>query len=352
MSVDVEQQRSLEFGETAVKHLKTQVLAATPRNYEVWYAYASGQDERITAALNNTMESDQPITQAVIDKLFDEFIAPHKRAEKIEGLGGHLSRQVETVASTIDEAAGVACEFSHDLGAVALKLSSAPDVQTMRLVLEQVVMASRSAEMQNHVMKQKLQVSIHELNSIHQRIGEVINEASIDSLTGLFNRKYYNEVVLKEIKKASKLGRPLTLLVIDIDKFKRFNDTYGHLTGDQILRLLGAVLKQNVRMQDIACRLGGEEFVLLLLDTPLHAALVVAENIRRLVMAKELVRKSTNEVIGRVTVSIGVASLGKNDTSSSLFERADQCLYAAKRSGRNKVVAENDPEFRASAEVA
>ncbi len=118
------------------------------------------------------------------------------------------------------------------------------------------------------------------------------------------------------------------------------------------MRLLGAVLKQNVRMQDIACRLGGEEFVLLLPDTPLRAALVVAENIRRLVMAKELVRKSTNEIIGRVTVSIGVAALGENDTATTLFERADQCLYAAKRSGRNKVVAENDPELSASAEVA
>ncbi len=106
MSVDVEQQRSLELGEIALKHLKTRVLAATPRNYEVWYAYASGQDERIAAALNSTIESDQPVTQAVIDRLFDDFIAPHKRGEKIEGLGGYLSRQVETVALTIDEAAG------------------------------------------------------------------------------------------------------------------------------------------------------------------------------------------------------------------------------------------------------
>ncbi len=108
---------------------------------------------------------------------------------------------METVASTIDEAAGVASEFSHDLGAVALKLSSAPDVQAMRLVLEQVVRASRSAEMQNRAMKQKLQLSIHELNSIQERIGEVKNETRIDSLTGLFNRKYYNEIIIRGNKR-------------------------------------------------------------------------------------------------------------------------------------------------------
>ncbi len=190
----------------------------------------------------------------------------------------------------------------------------------MRLVLEQVVKASRSAEMQNRAMKEKLQISIRELNSINDRIDEFKNEALIDSLTGLFNRKYYNQTIVKEINYSFNLGRPLTLLIIDIDKFKRFNDTYGHLTGDQILRLLGVVLKQNVRMQDIACRLGGEEFVLLLPDTPLRAALVVADNIRRLVMAKELVRKSTNEIIGRVTCRSGL-HLSARTTPPRAFSR-------------------------------
>ncbi len=197
MSVDVEQQRSLELGEIALKHLKTRVLAATPRNYEVWYAYASGQDERIAAALNSTIESDQPVTQAVIDRLFDDFIAPHKRGEKIEGLEGTSVARWKRWLRRLTRPRVIASEFSQDLGAVALKLSSAADVQAMRLVLEQVVKASRSAEMQNRAMKEKLQISIRELNSINDRIDEFKNEALIDSLTGYLIESTTIKLLLK-----------------------------------------------------------------------------------------------------------------------------------------------------------
>src|SRR5262249_5059635 len=130
----------------------------------------------------------------------------------------------------------------------------------------------------------------------------------------------------------------------DIDHFKKFNDTYGHLTGDQVLRLVAQAVKQNVKGQDIAARYGGEEFAVILPQTPLRQALTVADHIRRAVVAKELIKRSTGENLGRVTISVGVATLHKSETTQALLERADACLYAAKRSGRNLVVCETDPE--------
>ena len=138
-------------------------------------------------------------------------------------------------------------------------------------------------------------------------------------------------------------GEPLSLLMFDIDHFKSFNDSYGHLTGDQVLRLVGMSLKQTIKGQDITARYGGEEFAVVLPNTALRQALTVADHIRRAVMAKELKKKSTGEILGRVTISVGVSMLKPGDDTDSLIERADACLYAAKRNGRNRVICEVDP---------
>ena len=135
----------------------------------------------------------------------------------------------------------------------------------------------------------------------------------------------------------------------DIDHFKKFNDTYGHLTGDQVLRLVAMSVKQNVKGQDIAARYGGEEFAVVLPNTVLRSAITVADHIRRAVMAKELMKRSTGEHLGRVTISVGVAALRPDDTPQTLIERADCCLYAAKRNGRNRVICETDPEVASPA---
>ena len=110
-------------------------------------------------------------------------------------------------------------------------------------------------------------------------------------------------------------------------------------------------LKQNVKGQDIAARYGGEEFAVILPNTVLRAALTVADHVRRAVMSKELMKRSTGQNLGRVTISLGVATLHKGDTAQTLIARADACLYAAKRNGRNRVICETDPEFSASGET-
>jgi diguanylate cyclase len=151
---------------------------------------------------------------------------------------------------------------------------------------------------------------------------------------------------MEAVRAARERGEPLSMMLFDIDYFKSFNDNYGHLTGDQVLRLVAMTLKQNIKGQDITARYGGEEFAVVLPNTALRQALTVADNIRRAVMSKELKKKSTGEILGRVTISAGVAVLSPRDDADSLIERADACLYAAKRNGRNRVICEADPEYQ------
>jgi diguanylate cyclase len=156
----------------------------------------------------------------------------------------------------------------------------------------------------------------------------------------------------KAIADSTATSEPLSLMLTDIDHFKSFNDSFGHLTGDQVLRLVAMSVKHNVKGKDTAARYGGEEFAVILPNTVLRAATTVANHIRREVMSKELMKRSTGEKLGHVTISMGVATLRTGDTCQSLIERADACLYAAKRSGRNRVICEADPEVAASSAAA
>jgi diguanylate cyclase len=178
------------------------------------------------------------------------------------------------------------------------------------------------------------------------------SESLTDPLTQLSsNRKLFDAAVERAIAEANAKNEPLSLMMADIDHFKVFNDNYGHLTGDQVLRLVAMSVKQNVKGQDTAARYGGEEFAINLPNTVLRSVMVVANHICRAVMTKELMKRSTGEQLGRVTIPIGIAALRKTDTVHSLIRRADACLYAAKRHGRNRVMCETDPEVTAASAV-
>jgi len=133
-------------------------------------------------------------------------------------------------------------------------------------------------------------------------------ESLTDPLTSLGNRKHFDKALIEAVEAARESGEPLSLLMFDIDHFKSFNDNYGHLTGDQVLRLVALALKQNIKGQDIAARYGGEEFSVVLPNTAIRQALTVADHIRRAVMAKELKKKSTGEILTEFSRRSGVAN--------------------------------------------
>jgi len=169
-----------------------------------------------------------------------------------------------------------------------------------------------------------------------ERLNESLRQiAATDELTGLFNYRRFQEALLKEVERARRFGRPLSLLFIDIDEFKAVNDRFGHQVGDVVLAQLAALLSQNLRIVDTVCRYGGEEFSILLPETTSDGATVAAERIRSLIANHDF---GLDEPNYRITVSIGVASFNPaTDDPASLVRRADQAMYAAKQAGRNCV---------------
>lgn len=189
--------------------------------------------------------------------------------------------------------------------------------------------------------KQRLGASVAEQLALalsNLRLREALRNQSIrDPLTGLFNRRYLEETLERDLRRAARMGKPLGLIIFDIDHFKRFNDTFGHDAGDLVLRELAALVRQTVRGSDIACRYGGEEFVLALPEVGLEDARLRAEELRKAVKTLEL--NVRGQALGGISLSLGVAAFPQHgDSGETLVNMADQALYRAKREGRDRVV--------------
>jgi diguanylate cyclase (GGDEF)-like protein len=164
---------------------------------------------------------------------------------------------------------------------------------------------------------------------------EIYRLMTVDGLTQVYNRRYFNEALERELNRSRRYGRALSLIAFDIDHFKRVNDTYGHLTGDNLLRQIAAAVKPRLRREDVFARTGGEEFGVLLPEVGLDGARITAEKVRRIIESTPL---NHEDAVIACTVSVGVATLGTSDASGEeLYKRADERLYEAKQAGRNRV---------------
>ena len=348
-----EHERTMAFAEIALGQIKALRQAASPRNYEVWYAYATGYHPSLNQKVNDILKQNGNLTDAELEQIYDTYLAPTRLSEKIDSVGSKVMGEIEQVMAMIDAAAGSANHYTESLAGMTEKLGDSKDREGLRAIVESLVQTTKEMEASNQKLEARLSASKQEINELHENLEAVRAESLTDPLTQLANRKFFDTTLEQAIAEANTKNEALSLMMTDIDHFKKFNDSFGHLTGDQVLRLVAMSVKQNVKGQDTAARYGGEEFAIILPNTVLRSAIVVADHIRRAVMTKELMKRSTGEHLGRVTVSIGVATLRKSDTPQSLIERADACLYAAKRHGRNRVMCETDPEVSAAtAQVA
>jgi diguanylate cyclase len=339
-----EHERTMAFAEIAFGQIKALRQPATPRNYEVWYTYATGYNPSLNQTINETLAKNGTLTDSDLDQVYSTYISPIRFTEKIDDVGSRVMDEINQVMAMMDAAVGSASTYTESLTSVTDKLGSSKDRESLRAIVESLVATANEMKQNNHTLEERLNASKAEINQLQENLEVVRTESLTDPLTSLANRKHFDESLAQAIAESTERSEPLSLVMTDIDHFKNFNDTWGHLTGDQVLRLVAMSMKQNVKGQDIAARYGGEEFAVILPNTVLRSGLTVADHIRRAVMGKELMKRSTGQNLGRVTISLGVATARKGDSMQSLIARADACLYAAKRNGRNRVISETDPE--------
>ena len=342
-----EHERTMAFAEIALAQIKSLRQSAIPRNYEIWYVYATGYNSPLNKIINETLARNGKLTEADLEQIYETYLSQIKITDRIDKVGARVIDEIDGVMKLINDALGMSASYDDSLSGATQKLAVAEHRDQVKAIVESLVKSTRQMRGTNKALEERLTLSKTEISNLQQSLEAIRAESLTDPLTGLGNRKYFDRSIDMAVQNALANGEPLSLLMFDIDHFKSFNDSYGHLTGDQVLRLVGMSLKQTITGQDITARYGGEEFAVVLPNTALRQALAVADHIRRVVMAKELKKKSTGEILGRVTISVGVSMLKPDDDAHSLLERADACLYAAKRNGRNRVICEADPEYAA-----
>ena len=347
-----EHERTMAFAEVALGQIRSLRQSAVPRNYEVWYVYATGHNPSLNKIINETLARNGKLTEADLEQIYDTYLSHMKTTERIDKVGGRVIGEIDDVTVLISEALAMASCYDATLAGASEQLSAANNREHLKAIAEALIKSTREMRDTNKVLEERLILSRGEITNLQHSLEAIRAESLTDPLTGLGNRKYFDRMIEQAVQHALANNEPLSLLMFDIDHFKSFNDSYGHLTGDQVLRLVGMSLNQTIKGQDITARYGGEEFAVVLPNTALRQALTVADHIRRAVMAKELKKKSTGEILGRVTISVGVSMLKPGDDTDSLIERADACLYAAKRAGRNRVICEVDPEYNAETRSA
>ena len=350
-----EHERTLAFAEIALQQIRALRLSASPRNFEVWYQYATGYNPDLNRSINDTLAQQGTLEESDIERIYEAHLSPGRVTDRLDSVGSRMAAEITQVLATISAAAGSATSYSASLADASEELQGASsnlhgggDGIALRAVIERLIAGAKEMETSNRKLEARLSASREEIEQLQQNLEIVRTESLTDPLTTLANRKFFDAELDRTVAEAKTGYEPLALLMCDVDHFKAFNDRFGHLTGDQVLRLVAVSVKQIVRGEDIVARYGGEEFAIALPKTALRSAISVADQIRRAVMNKELMKRSSGERLGRVTISIGVALLRPTDTPQSLLDRADKCLYAAKHNGRNQVVAECDLEAKAT----
>jgi diguanylate cyclase len=333
--------RALGYANSAMDLLKRGQIPPYPQFYELLYTYATGVNPTLNQRINQIFR-DGTATQELAERLYNEFLKAQDANERISNVSERMASRIEAVHDAIDTAMATANAYSGTLQAASGDLGHEQmDEAQLRVMAQRMLAETRRMQDANQQLEQKLEASRDDIAALQRDLDEVRRESMLDPLTKIFNRKSFDEGMLKAFADAE-LGTSFCLMLLDIDHFKRFNDTWGHQTGDQVLRLVAMTLKSNIKGKDMAARYGGEEFAAILPETDLEGALIVADNIRKAVQAKELLKRSTNEKLGRITASFGVAIYRPGDTPSTLIERADRCLYAAKHAGRNRVLSETE----------
>jgi len=342
MAEEDDHKRTIKYGESAINYIKKNTLPAYPRSYELWYTYSAGYNQGLNRAINETLKANGRVSTDEMLTLYGRFLSPTRLGDRLDEVGTKVSREVEELVDTLQLSADATSDYGHALEKASNKIKSVTDPKKLQTYVTHLVKSTQKAVSSNRKLESQLLESKKQIETLQSSLEAIRYESLTDELTTLNNRKHFENSIERMVDQFSESGRGFALLLTDIDHFKNFNDTYGHQTGDQVLRLVALAVKQNVKAQDIACRYGGEEFAILLPNVTLKDAAEIGERIRLAVMSKELVKRSTGENLGRVTISVGVATYQEMDTAHSIVSRADEALYAAKNGGRNLVRTEDD----------
>jgi diguanylate cyclase len=274
--------------------------------------------------------------------LYERFYGGMKHTERIRLLAQQIETAMTGVLGTLGNAGEGVRHFGETLDHTAKDLMANNPLESVRAIIMQVMEETSAMIERSNVLERQLSATSEEIGALRKQVEDASREAQTDALTGIGNRKSFDMQLKRCMQEAMEQGTELSLLLIDIDHFKSFNDTYGHQFGDLVLKLVSKSMIEGIKGRDQAARYGGEEFAILLPDTDIHDAAIVAEHLRDTIGNRAIVNRDTKQNFGVVTISVGVSAYRLGEPPYVFIERADAALYRAKQNGRNRVMTERE----------
>lgn len=341
MNYTEERTKAGEYLRLALNHIAKYNLPVNPVNYTVWYEYVSGKNIKLKKAIDHSIENAKPFNNSKVEGLYQKYVADGDRII-ISKLLTKISLMLKDITSHVSDTEGDLAGHGKKLGNLAVQISEVHDYNEIKNIVDQMIVETKELVHSGKRLQTRMKVSAEDLKQLQQELDKSQQEAQTDSLTSLINRRGLEKKLELERIRAKQNDSPFSVIMVDIDHFKRVNDTFGHLVGDSLLKSVAYLLKGHLRRNDIAARYGGEEFLILLSETGIDGAKAVGQKIRKALSTKEWKLKGTGERMGKITVSMGIARYELNEPEENLIKRADDALYMAKDKGRNQIVTQEE----------
>ncbi|MBM3513485.1 MAG: diguanylate cyclase [Alphaproteobacteria bacterium] len=337
-----------QAADAAIRLMHTLGLKPEPLNYAVWYTYSAGERLDLKAELDVYLKARKPISPAINEQIFAKYIADALAAvadsasrQKLDDANDRLAKTLNAVMGLVAAAGKSGDAFGQALTKFKSEITVVADPRIEAAITAMASEAEKMAAL-NTKLSSELAGASQDIASLKNDLDTIRQEAYTDGLTGVANRKAFNKRIDELTSAMRAKSGHLCLLLTDIDHFKKFNDTYGHLVGDRVIKTVAKTLARSVRDQDFVARYGGEEFAVLFPATRLTNAVAAADKIRAAVCAREMQNRDNWQNLGRITVSVGVAEFAIGEKIDDLIARADTALYLAKQTGRNRVCSQAD----------
>lgn len=337
-------------GERAFTYLKQLQTPPVPRNYELFFTYAAGYDNELNDAIRDAVFAHASLPEDEVERLLTAHFPQHRLNQKVGEVGAQVAAELNQVIDTIHTASRSSEDFGRSLEHMAEELERIATPAQLKGVVDSLHKVTQQMAENSRTLAKRAVTSKMLIQGLHHVLEMVRADSLTDGLTGIANRRRFDQVLEMETAEAAKSGDPLCLALADVDHFKRFNDTFGHQTGDQVLRVVAQTLKTNIKGGDQLSRYGGEEFALLLPRTALADAVKLADKLRGTIKAHELAQMSSE--LSKLTLSVGIAVYQPGESLQAFVQRADRCLYAAKQAGRDRVEPETSPAAISAANTA